>query len=41
MFRKDLSIKEIFAQASQDYKKKNFMSAESLYKQILKKNSKN
>ena len=38
MFRKDLSIKEIFAQASQDYKKKNFKSAESLYKQILKKN---
>ena len=38
MFTKDLTIKEIFAQAAKDYKKNNFKSAEKLYKEILKKN---
>jgi len=38
MFTKDLTIKEIFAQAAKDYKKNNFKSAEKLYKEILKIN---
>ena len=37
MDKKDLNIKEIFREAFQNHQKKNFGTAENLYKEILKK----